>query len=149
MGAAVALELSKPVDATDITESKSLEYAKNEVIRLRQNLSHLAEKYGMKIMANDASDLIHGSNDIDDFNRCVDEVKHIRACLQLNTQTSKRRTRINIPNVVLTEMYNPTFEPSVLNNDDDHKDDESDSDSVSDNNNNNDDDDDDSRRSRK
>ena len=143
MGAAVALELSKPVDAKDIIESKSLEYAKNEVIRLRHNLSHLAEKYGMKIMTNDASDLIHGSNEIDDFNRCVDEVKHIRACLQLNTQTSKRRTRVNIPNVVLTEMYNPAFAPD----DDNHKDDGSDSksDSASDSDYNNDGD----RRSRK
>lgn len=130
MGAAVALELSKPVDAKDITDSGSLEYAKNEVIRLRQNLSHLAEKHGMKIMTNDASDLIHGSNETDDFNRCVDEVKHIRACLQLNTQTSKRRNRVNIPNVVLTEMYNPAFAPTIVD-DDNHKDDGSDSDSDS------------------
>lgn len=145
MGAAVALELSKPVDAKDIIDSHSLEYAKNEVIRLRQNLSHLAEKYGMKIMTNDASDLIHGSNEEDDFNRCVDEVKHIRACLKLNTQTSKRRNRVNIPNVVLTE-YNTAFAPTIQD-DDNHKDDDSDSDSDSasgsDNSNDND------RRSRK
>ena len=134
MGAAVALELSKPVDAMDIIESKSLDHAKNEVIRLRHNLSHLAEKYNMKVMTTDASDLVHGTNDIDDFNRCVDEVKHIRACLQLNTQASKRRHRVNVPMDIQqqTTMYNPAFAPSTVIDDDHKEEDSSDSDSNND-----------------
>ncbi len=41
----------------------------------------------------DASDIVLGDNEHLDFERCVDEVAHIRRCLQLSTQSSKRRNR--------------------------------------------------------
>jgi hypothetical protein len=95
MGAAVAIELTKPADGSDIIATGSLEYAKNEVIRLRNDLGYLAQKYGMSVMPTDADDLIKG-NEEEDFKRLVAEVCHIRACLRLNTQASKRRTRCNL-----------------------------------------------------
>ena len=42
MGAAVTIELNKPVDASDIRSSDNLSVAQNEVIRLRKELGHLA-----------------------------------------------------------------------------------------------------------
>jgi hypothetical protein len=94
MGAAVMMELAKPVDGSDII---SLDYARREILHLRSELGHLAQQYGMEVMPVDASDLILGRNEQDDFERVVQEVVHIRACLQLNTQTSKRRTRYTAP----------------------------------------------------
>ena len=41
----------------------------------------------------DASDLCLGINELEDHERCCNEVAHIRAALRLATQTSKRRTR--------------------------------------------------------
>lgn len=94
MGAAVTIELTKPADGSDIIATGSLQYAKNEVIRLRNDLGYLAQKYGMQVMPTDADDLIQG-NDEEDFKRLVAEICHIRACLRLNTQSSKRRGRYN------------------------------------------------------
>ena len=96
MGAAVTIELTKPSDARDIRESGSLAYAKNEIMRLRSELGYLAQQYGMQIMPADASDLILGYDDDDDFERIIAEICHIRACLRLNTQSSKRRSRYNL-----------------------------------------------------
>ena len=42
MGAAVTIELNKPIDASDIRASNNLLVARNEVIRLRKELGHLA-----------------------------------------------------------------------------------------------------------
>ena len=42
MGAAVTIELNKPTDASDVRATRSLQIAKNEVIRLREELGHLA-----------------------------------------------------------------------------------------------------------
>ena len=42
MGAAVTIELNKPIDASDIRSSNNLSVARNEVIRLRKELGHLA-----------------------------------------------------------------------------------------------------------
>jgi hypothetical protein len=42
MGAAVTIELNKPADASDIRASNNLLVARNEVIRLRKELGHLA-----------------------------------------------------------------------------------------------------------
>lgn len=92
MGAAVTIELTKPADGSDIVATGSLNYAKNEVIRLRNDLGFLAQQYGMQVMPIDADDLIHG-NDQEDFDRLVAEIVHIRAALRLNTQSSKRRGR--------------------------------------------------------
>lgn len=93
MGAAVTIELAKPADASDIISTGSLEYAKNEILRLRNDLGHLAQSYGMQVMPNNADDLIFGDDENGDFERVVAEIVHIRACLRLNTQSSKRRSR--------------------------------------------------------
>jgi hypothetical protein len=93
MGAAVTIELSKPVDASDIRESGNFMFAQREILRLRNDLGYLAQKYGMEVMPPDCSDIIFGINEQEDFERIVLEIAHIRACLQLNTQSSKRRER--------------------------------------------------------
>ena len=41
----------------------------------------------------DASDLVQGIDEIEDFNRVKNEIIHIRKCLQLHTQHSKRQGR--------------------------------------------------------
>jgi hypothetical protein len=93
MGAAATIEIQKPADASDILATNDLNFARSEVIRLRKDLGHLAASYGMEVLSMDASDLVLG-HDLDaDFNRCVDYISHIRKCLQLNTQSSKRQTR--------------------------------------------------------
>ena len=96
MGAAVTIELTKPPDGSDIISTGSLEYAKNEVIRLRCNLGCLAVQHGMQVMPENADDLVLGENETEDFDRVVKEICHIRACLRLNTQSSKRRSRYNL-----------------------------------------------------
>ncbi len=93
MGATASIELEKPVDASDILASDSLEFAKSEVVRLRRELGHLAAAYGVELLSYDASDIVLGRSDDDDFHRCVKEIAHIRACLQLNTAQSSRRNR--------------------------------------------------------
>ena len=94
MGAAVGVELAKPVDASDITENGTLELAKNEVIRLRLSLGHLAKGAGFADVIYDASDLVLNEGDTQaDFDRCVNEVKHIRQALRLSTAGGKRRER--------------------------------------------------------
>lgn len=93
MGAAVAIDICKPKDASDIRETGDLDLAKSEVIRLRGLLGHLAMQYGMKSVVLDASDLVFGDNDDEDFDRCVKDIAHIRCCLHLHTQTSIRNDR--------------------------------------------------------
>lgn len=93
MGATASIELEKPVDASDILATNSLDFAKSEVIRLRRELGHLAASYGVEILSYDASDIVLGRNDDDDFHRCVREIAHIRGCLQLNTAQASRRGR--------------------------------------------------------
>eukprot|EP01032_Pedospumella_encystans_P023950 gene23950-27103_t len=58
MGAAVTIELSKPADASDVASTNSLEFATNEIVRLRSDLGYLAQRYGMQVMPNNADDLI-------------------------------------------------------------------------------------------
>eukprot|EP01038_Epipyxis_sp_PR26KG_P010656 gene10656-14311_t len=94
MGATASIELQKPPDASDILESNSLEFAKSEIIRLRKELGHLAGEYKMdNMLLYDASDLVHGMDEKRDFQRCVEEIRHIRSCLRLSTQSSIRRLR--------------------------------------------------------
>lgn len=95
MGAAAVVEVQKPADASDIsaTRSSGIEFARSEVIRLRKELGHLASSYGMDMLTLDASDLVLGENEDEDFARLVDYIAHIRKCLQLNTQISKRESR--------------------------------------------------------
>ena len=96
MGAAVSFEMSKPIDANDILSTNSLLFAKAEVIRLRQALGHLAKLAGIEVVVYDASDIVLGENEDEDFHRCVREVSHIRQCLQMHTQSARRRTRISV-----------------------------------------------------
>lgn len=121
MGGAASVEMVKPLDASDIHATGSLEIAASEVRRLRGDLGHLAKQAGIDIVVYDASDILLG--DEGDFQRCVDEISHIRRLCALNTNTSRRKTR----------QYNmedkPVFvEPVIDSNthDDDGKDDDSD-----------------------
>ena len=129
MGAAVTIELNKPADASDIRESKSLDYAKDEVIRLRNDLGQLAREYNVNIMTYDASDIVLGYDDSEDFERCIREVAHIRSCLRLNTQNSRRRTRVAVGNNTVTMSSKPEV-VSQLEAGGDSNDDGSDDDSV-------------------
>lgn len=115
MGAAVGVELVKPADASDIIESQSVEVAKGEVVRLRAALGHLAMAAGFSEVIYDASDLVHGMDELEDFNRCVAEVVHIRGALRLSTQGSKRKTRVG---------YTPTAKSFFDEKEDDEEEEE-------------------------
>lgn len=104
MGAAVGVEASKPVDASDIRESLSVEVARAEVVRLRAALGHLAHDAGFSEVVFDASDLVKGLDETEDFKRCVDEVVHIRSCLQLATQSFKRKSRLPHPATIFSKI---------------------------------------------
>jgi hypothetical protein len=93
MGAAASFECQRPVDASDIRESGSVDVALAEVVRLRQMLGHLAKDNGFADVDYSGSDLVQGVDENDDFERCVNEIAHIRSCLQLATQNSRRRGR--------------------------------------------------------
>jgi hypothetical protein len=100
MGAAAAVEGRKPVDASDIVASGSLDVAKNEIIMLRTTLGKYAAQAGFtEDLALDASDLVKGMNEEADFDRCVAEIRHIRECLRLSTQNARRKTRAVVTNV--------------------------------------------------
>lgn len=103
MGAAVAIDMCKPKDASDIRDTGDLDLAKSEVVRLRGLLGHLAREYGMKSVVYDASDLVYGDNETEDFDRCVRDIAHIRCCLHLHTQTSIRKDRKYTRPVLLKE----------------------------------------------
>ncbi len=93
MGAAASFELSRPVDASDIRDSGSIDVALGEVVRLRHMLGHLAKDNGFADVVYNGSDLVLGVDEEEDFERCVREVAHIRSCLQLSTQNARRRGR--------------------------------------------------------
>jgi hypothetical protein len=93
MGAAVGVEMNKPADASDVQHN--LISAKNEVMRLRHSLGHLAKGAGFTDVVFDASDLVHGKDEQEDLDRCVAEVVHIRAALRLATASGQRRARSN------------------------------------------------------
>lgn len=93
MGAAAAFEMQKPVDASEIRATGDLNVARSEVIRLRKALGHLARDAGFAEVIYDASDICLGTDEREDFERCVCEVAHIRRCLQLRPQSSTRRAR--------------------------------------------------------
>ena len=91
MGATVSVELFKPLNGSDVL---NLDDARSEIIRLRTTLGSYAKQGGFSDeLVLDASDLVQGSNEIEDFNRCLQEIIHIRKCLQLHTQHSKRQLR--------------------------------------------------------
>jgi hypothetical protein len=105
MGAAVGVELNKPVNGSDILASESLLVARDEVVRLRLLLGHLAKENGFSEVVYDASDLVKGVSEKEDFTRCLDEIIHIRKCLQLSTQTTKRKERMNmLPATIFTNI---------------------------------------------
>jgi hypothetical protein len=91
MGAAATVEIQKPPDASDIVATQSLDFARAEIMRLRKELGHLAQSFNMTVLSMDASDLVLGLDEEEDFMRCVKEISHIRKCLLLNTQASIRR----------------------------------------------------------
>lgn len=91
MGAAVGVEIAKPLDGSDVADD--LQFAMNEVIRLRHALGHLAKGAGFSEVVYDASDLVLGEDKDVDRLRCVAEVVHIRAALRLSTAGNKRRVR--------------------------------------------------------
>ncbi len=95
LGAAASIEVTKPLDASDIraTTVGSLELARGEVVRLRAELGHLAKLAGIEIIVYDASDIVLGQKEEEDFERCVQELSHIRTLLRLHTQSDKRRAR--------------------------------------------------------
>jgi hypothetical protein len=93
MGAAVSIEMEKPVDASDVYCTGSLPTARGEVIRLREKLGHLAKQAGFCDVVYDASDLVLGEKESEDFDRCIAEIVHIRSALKLSTQSSRRQTR--------------------------------------------------------
>jgi hypothetical protein len=113
MGAAVSVEIGRPADGSDMT---TFELARDELLRLRQSLGHLAKDNGFAEVVYDGSDLIHGMDDQQDFDRCKAEVVHIRACLRLSTQNAKRRARPD---------YAPTsfFDTEADDNEDEDEDD--------------------------
>jgi len=91
MGAAVTIELQKPIDASDI---KSIDSARKEVTRLRNLLGILAnEDRGINSNALHNDDLCLGINEMEDLNRYIDEIIHIRIALQIRTQKARRKTR--------------------------------------------------------
>ena len=93
MGAAVGVEIQKPVDASDVLMTGSLATARGEVVRLREKLGHLAKLAGFADVVYDASDLCLGEKESEDFDRCIAEIVHIRSALRLSTQSSKRSSR--------------------------------------------------------
>lgn len=132
MGAAAAIEeLQKPVDCSDIIQANDLNFAVSEIIRLRKDLGHLAEKYNIKILSYDASDIVLGNYE-EDFNRCVKEISHIRQCLRLNTLSSSRNRR-GTPGGRYDRGYNREYKKIDHDvNNDSESDSDSDSDSKSD-----------------
>ncbi len=105
MGAAVGVELNKPIDGSDILASDSLLVARDEIVRLRLLLGHLAKENGFSEVVYDASDLVKGDSEKEDFDRCLEEIIHIRKCLQLSTQTTKRKERMNmLPTTIFTNI---------------------------------------------
>lgn len=93
MGSGVSVELSKPLDASDVQCTGSVVVARNEVIRLRNALGHLAKQAGFSDVVYDASDLCLFEDEAEDFQRCINEIVHIRHALHLNTQGSRRKAR--------------------------------------------------------
>lgn len=98
MGAAASVEMSKPADASDISNT-NLITAKEEVIRLRALLGQYARQAGFNEVVYDASDLVLGECEIREFQRCVDEVIYIRSALRLSTQKAKRSRRAVMTNI--------------------------------------------------
>jgi len=120
MGAAVSVEIGRPADGSDMT---TFELARDELLRLRQSLGHLAKDNGFAEVVYDGSDLIHSMDVQQDFERCKAEVVHIRACLRLSTQNAKRRARPD---------YTPTsfFDAPEVDDDEDEDEDDSDEEDV-------------------
>ena len=97
MGAAASIEALKPADASDVTSTGELLVAKAEIMRLREALGAFAKDAGFAEVVYDASDLVLGTNEKEDFDRCVAEIVHIRAALRLSTAAGKRRERNRAP----------------------------------------------------
>ena len=66
-------------------------------------MGHLAKLAGIELVVYDASDLLLGVDDEEDFERCIKEISHIRSCLQLHTQSSRRKTRVYTEEIVIKQ----------------------------------------------
>ena len=112
MGAAVGVELAKPIDASDITNNGTLELARSEVVHLRAALGHFAKGAGFADVVYDASDLVLDGDgqEEENFRRCVDEVKHIRSALRLGTAGNKRKERASRNPVPTLFSFAPEIE---------------------------------------
>lgn len=103
MGAAAGVEMHKPTDASDISATGSLDVAKCEVMRLRNLLGQYARDAGFSDVIYDASDLVLGENECDDFDRCIDEIIHIRTACRMATQKSRRQTRGHVSQMIFDD----------------------------------------------
>jgi hypothetical protein len=103
MGAAAGVEINKPTDASDISATGNLEFARGEVMRLRNMLGQYARDAGFSEVIYDASDLVLGENEEEDFERCIDEIIHIRTACRMATQKSRRQTRGHVAPVVFDD----------------------------------------------
>ena len=127
MGAAAAIESRKPVDASDIVASGSVEFAKQEIINLRSSLGKYATQAGFnQELIMDASDLVKGDDEEEDFNRCVAEIRHIRNCLRLSTQGARRQTRGAVTGSFTYESEKKTADDYDVKEGDDDDDDDDD-----------------------
>jgi hypothetical protein len=109
MGAAASIEMQKPTDASDISSTNSLEVARGEVIRLRELLGQYAKDAGFADVIYDASDIVLGDDHQEDFERCIDEIVHIRTALQMSTQRSRRQTRVQRSGGAIEEIKYQDF----------------------------------------
>lgn len=118
MGAVASIEVLKPVDASDIYQTGSLEAARGEVMRLREKLGHLAKQAGFADVVYDASDLVQGVKESEDFDRCIAEIVHIRSALRLATQSQRRQTRSALSGVNSADLEAARRRAAELEQDD-------------------------------
>lgn len=67
----------------------------------------------------DASDIIFGNDEDEDFESCIKEISHIRQCLKLSTQISKRRNRQQYNSVTPESRTPPNSDDQAKHNTDD------------------------------
>ena len=84
MGAVAGIELQRPIDASDILETGSVTVAKGEVIRLREKLGLYAKQAGFGDVVYDASDLVLGVKESEDFDRYINNLCTYFTYLYLN-----------------------------------------------------------------
>jgi hypothetical protein len=99
MGATASIELAKPADGSDITATNDVTAARSELHRLRKALGHLAIANGFAAVDLEMKDVTTDDENAD-FNKCIQEIVHIRGALRLSTQQTRRSTRAAVPRVI-------------------------------------------------